>query len=76
MPAAFIQLAPDAVLTEAEVIEFCVGSVASYKVPRYVRFVDDWPMSGTKIQKFVLRERLARELEGPGSTSDAPPTGC
>ena len=32
--------------------------------PRYVRFVEDWPMSATKIQKFRLREQIAAELEG------------
>ena len=31
-----------------------------------MRFVDEWPMSGTKIQKFVLRERIAAELEERG----------
>jgi fatty-acyl-CoA synthase len=37
-------------------------------VPRYVRFVADWPMSGTKIQKFRLREQIAAELESAGIT--------
>ncbi len=53
-------------LTEDELKEFCIGQIATFKVPRYVRFVTDWPMSGTKIQKFVLRERLATELEERG----------
>lgn len=75
VPAAFIQLAPGGQLTEQEVIDFCVGSIASYKVPRYVRFVTDWPMSGTKIQKFVLRERIARELAESGVTEAPPVTG-
>ena len=63
VPAAFVELKPRVDSpTEAELIEFCSGRIASYKVPRYVRFVDTWPMSGTKIQKFVLRERMAQEL--------------
>ena len=62
VPAAYIQLKPDAVLDEEEIIEYCVGKIASYKVPRYVRFVTEWPMSGTKIQKFILREMIALEL--------------
>jgi fatty-acyl-CoA synthase len=67
VPAAFIELKPGATApTEAELIEFCVGRIASYKVPRYVRFVDEWPMSGTKIQKFVLRDRIAQELKEHG----------
>jgi len=37
-------------------------------VPRHVRFVAEWPLSGTKIQKFVLRERLAAELAAGGAS--------
>jgi fatty-acyl-CoA synthase len=68
VPAAFLQLKDGAALTEQEAIDFCVGRIATYKVPRYVRVVPagDWPMSGTKIQKFVLRERIAAELAGAG----------
>ncbi|GGC26221.1 AMP-dependent synthetase [Novosphingobium marinum] len=53
--AAFIECAPGETVAEAEVIRHCLGQIASYKIPRYVRFVSDWPMSATKIQKFVLR---------------------
>lgn len=63
VPAAFVQLRPGERATPEELIEFCVGRIASYKVPRYVRFVEEWPMSGTKIQKYVLRERIVTELE-------------
>lgn len=52
--AAYVQLKPGASLDVAGVIEHCLGRIASYKVPRYVRFVRDWPMSTTKIQKFKL----------------------
>ena len=52
---------------EAELLEFCRGRIASFKVPRYVRFVDDWPMSATKIQKFRLRDELVAELGLAGS---------
>ena len=68
VPAAFVQLRAGAAVAEEELVAFCVGQIASYKVPRYVRFVDEWPMSGTKIQKFVLRERIAKELEASGIT--------
>ena len=64
--AAFVQLKPGAVVGEQELIGFCHGQIASYKVPRHVRFVTDWPMSGTKIQKFVLRDQIAAELESRG----------
>ena len=42
------------------------GQIASFKVPRYVRFVDEWPMSGTKIQKARLREMIAADLKEKG----------
>ena len=35
-------------------------------MPRYVRFVTGWPMSGTKIQKFRLREQISAELDAAG----------
>ena len=54
-------------VTEQELIDFCKGQIASYKVPRYVRFVTEWPMSTSKIQKFRLREQILTEL---GITED------
>jgi fatty-acyl-CoA synthase len=62
--AAFVELAPGAEATEADIVAFCRGAIASYKIPRYVRFVDEWPMSATKIQKARLREQLLAELAG------------
>ncbi len=42
---------------------FCRGQIAHYKIPRYVRFVDDFPMTVTgKVQKFVMRETTMKEL--------------
>ena len=47
-----------------EVQEFCRGQIAHYKVPKYIRFVDELPMTVTgKIQKFVMRERMIEELK-------------
>jgi fatty-acyl-CoA synthase len=66
VPAAFVQLRSGASATAEELIDFCRGKVATFKVPRYVRFVEEWPMSGTKIQKFRLREQLAAELDAAG----------
>lgn len=71
VPAAFVQLRPGATCSEDELINHCIGQIATFKVPRYVRFVEDWPMSGTKIQKFRLRERIAGELAEAG-ISEAP----
>ena len=68
VPAAYIQLKPDAQATEEEIIDFCRGKIATYRVPRYVRFVEDWPMSGTKIKKVILREMIADELKSKGIT--------
>ena len=68
VPAAFIELTAGHSLTEDEVIDFCLDVLASYKVPRYARFVTEWPMSGTKIQKFALRDQIAAELRDAGIT--------
>lgn len=62
VPAAFVELLPGAAASAEELIGHCEGTFASFKVPRYVRFVEEWPMSATKIQKFRLRERLLEEL--------------
>lgn len=56
VPAAFVELVPGASLSAEAVIAHCQGTIASFKVPRHVRFVSDWPMSSTKIQKFVLQD--------------------
>lgn len=64
VPAAFVELREGAEPTADEVIEFCRRGLAKYKVPRYLRFTSDWPMSATKIQKFRLRDRLLAELDG------------
>jgi fatty-acyl-CoA synthase len=60
-PVAFVELAPGVDCTADELIAFCRADLASYKVPREIRFVDSWPMSATKIQKFRLREQLLGE---------------
>jgi fatty-acyl-CoA synthase len=62
VPAAFIELVPGSTADEAEILAFCRGRIATFKVPRYVRFVEEWPMSATKIQKFRLRDELVAEL--------------
>jgi fatty-acyl-CoA synthase len=62
VPAAFVELNPGTEATEAELLSFCKGEVASFKVPRAVRFVEEWPMSSSKIQKFRLRQQLLTEL--------------
>ena len=41
---------------------FCRGEIASFKVPRHVRFIEDWPMGATKILKSALREQILAEV--------------
>lgn len=62
VPAAFIELEPGQEASEEELIAFCKGKIASFKIPRYVRFVEEWPIPSTKIQKFRLQEQLIEEL--------------
>ena len=63
VPAAYVELRPDCEATEKEVIDYCDGKIARFKIPRYVRFISasEWPMSATKIQKFRLQDRFAEE---------------
>ena len=61
---AWIGVRPDAVLTEQEVRDFCRDQIAHYKIPHYVRFVDEYPMTVTgKIQKFIMRAKMQEELK-------------
>lgn len=57
VPVAFVELEPGARVSEDEVVAFCVGKIASYKVPRHVVFMsdEDWPRSATKLNKIALR---------------------
>jgi fatty-acyl-CoA synthase len=60
---AFVQLHPGESATEEEIRAFCQGKIAHYKIPRYVKFVDSFPMTVTgKIQKFKMRESAIEEL--------------
>lgn len=60
---AWITPKPGETLTEQEIKDFCRDQIAHYKVPRYVRFVNEMPMTITgKVQKFVMRQRMIEEL--------------
>ena len=49
--------------TEVELIDFCKGQIAHYKIPRYLRFVEAFPMTVTgKVQKYKMREAMEEEL--------------
>ncbi len=72
VPAAFVSCVAGAAVDEQELIEFCLGQIASFKVPRYVRFVDSFPTTASeKIKKFALRETIEAELREQG-ISEAP----
>ena len=50
-------------LTEDAIREFCKGQIAHYKIPRYIRFVQSFPLTITgKVQKFKIRETMQQEL--------------
>ena len=61
--AAWIKPRPGETLTAADVTTFCAGQIAHYKVPRHIKVVDEFPMTVTgKVQKYLMRERMAAEL--------------
>jgi fatty-acyl-CoA synthase len=60
---AWIKLRPGTELTAEQVREFCTGKIAHYKIPRYVRVTESFPMTVTgKVQKFKMRETSIAEL--------------
>ena len=62
---AWIQLRDGRTATEEEIREYCKGQISHYKIPRYVRFVDEYPMTVTgKIRKVEMSAMMAEELKG------------
>jgi fatty-acyl-CoA synthase len=60
---AWVKLRPGAALTSEDIRAYCRGKIATYKIPRYYRFVDSFPMTVSgKIQKFKMRETAIQEL--------------
>jgi fatty-acyl-CoA synthase len=60
---AWIKVRAGETVTEADVRAFCDGQISRYKIPRHIRFVDEFPMTVTgKVQKFAMRERMIKEL--------------
>ena len=60
---AWVRLRDGESATTEEIRAFCQGQIAHYKVPRYVKFVDGFPMTVTgKVQKFMMREAMIAEL--------------
>jgi fatty-acyl-CoA synthase len=69
VPVAFVELNPGREVEPEELIEFCRGRIASWKVPRAVHLIEaeDWPMSATKVDKGALRRRLTQTPMGSTS---------
>lgn len=60
---AWVKLRGSKALTDEEMVKFCTGKIATYKIPRYWKFVDVFPMTVTgKVQKFRMRELAVQEL--------------
>lgn len=60
---AWIILKPGDQCSEEEIRDFCRGQIAHYKIPRYIRFVEEYPMTITgKVQKFAMRDKMIEEL--------------
>jgi fatty-acyl-CoA synthase len=61
---AAIKLKDGVAVTEEDIKDFCRGQIANYKIPYYIKFVDEYPMTASgKIQKFKLRELAINELK-------------
>ena len=60
---AWVQLADGVECTEDEIKEFCRGKIAHFKVPRYIAFVNEFPMTVTgKVRKIEMREKSIADL--------------
>src|SRR5699024_9570681 len=71
---AWIRLRDGATATAEEFREFCRGQIAAYKIPRYVRFTAEFPMTVTgKVQKFKMREITVAE-QALAPLTDVEPT--
>jgi len=61
---AWIRPRPGAAIDEQALVAYCTGQIATYKIPRFWRFVDEFPMTVTgKVQKYRMREIAIRELD-------------
>jgi fatty-acyl-CoA synthase len=63
VPMAFVELKLGETASEQEIVDYCKGRIANFKIPRYVKFVTEFPTTASgKIQKFKLRETAIAEL--------------
>ena len=70
---AWIQLHSGASASETEIRAFCKDKIAHFKVPKYIRFVEEFPMTITgKMQKFKMREMMQDYLQQASATNSEP----
>ena len=61
---AFIKIKAGFEITEEDVIDFCRGKIARFKIPKYIFFVHEFPMTASgKIQKYKLREMALEAIQ-------------
>ena len=61
----FVKLKPNSTLTKEQLIEYCNGKIAYFKIPKHVKFVDSFPINANgKVQKFKMTEQMVKELSG------------
>ena len=59
----FVRLSQGSRCSAEDIINYCKGSIASYKIPKYIRFISEFPLTGSgKIKKFMLREQAMKDL--------------
>jgi len=69
---AWIQLHRGESATEQEIRDFCKGRISHFKIPRHIKFVDDFPMTVTgKMQKFRMRELAIEKISQESRIQDA-----
>lgn len=63
VPMAYVVLKEGAKADSKDIVDFCRNNITSYKVPRYVEFIDELPLTSSgKVQKFELKERAIKKL--------------
>ena len=72
VPVAFVQRTADAAINEDDIIAYCKGKVATFKIPRHVIFVDEFPMTASgKIRKVELRETAVKDIDDQTASQSA-----
>ena len=62
--AAFVEVKEEETLNDREIIDFCKDRLANYKVPKYILYTSDFPLTTSgKVQRFVLKDRAVKELD-------------